>query len=107
MDVEIWDGKILILDECDGKEDSYEIEQITARFEEDIPDVLGVVRCIEINIDSSAPFEINLAAENKIYNEFADSEYNNAFSDGSYREEARKDISKRVGVDISQVEIDY
>ncbi|MBD5526727.1 MAG: hypothetical protein HDR04_20475 [Lachnospiraceae bacterium] len=104
--VEILDGKILILDDCDGKKDSYEIEQITARFGEDIPDVLGVVRCTEINIDSSAPFEINRTAENKIYNEFADIEYNNADGDGSYREEARKDISERVGVDISQVEID-
>lgn len=106
MEVEIRDGKILISDDCDEKEDSYEIEQITARFGEDIPDVLGVVRCIEISIDSSAPFEINFAAEKMIYDMFADSEYNNAFSDGSYREEARKDISERVGVDISQVEID-
>ncbi len=106
MKVEIWDGEIHISDDCDGKEDSYEIEQITARFREDIPDVLGVVRCIEINIDSSAPSEINRTAENKIYNEFADNEYNNAFSDGSYIEEARKDICERVGIDISQVEID-
>ncbi len=106
MEIEIGDGKILISDDSDGKEDSYEIEQITARFGEDIPDVLGIVRCTEINIDSSAPYEINLTAERRIYNEFAEIEYNNAFSDGSYREEARKDISERAGVDISQVEID-
>ena len=44
--------------------------------------------------------------EGMLYNEFADIEYNDANGDGSYMEEARNDISKRTGVDRSQIEVE-
>ena len=103
--MEIMDGKIVVHDE--DKEYLYEIGQITAEFEEDIPDVIGVVRCTGITIESEAPLEINSAAETKLYNEFADVEYNDADGDGSYRDDSRNDLSKRTGVDTSLIEIEW
>ena len=102
--MEIVDGKIVVYD--DDEELSYEIEQITAEFEEDMPDVIGVVRCTGITIESDAPTDINSEAENEIYNEFADIEYNDANGDGKYREKAKRAISNRTGVDMSQIEIE-
>ena len=104
--MEIVDGKIVVFDDDEGEERSYEIEQITAEFEEDIPDVIGVVRCTGITIESDAPSDINSDAENEIYNEFADVEYNDADGDGQYRKIARKDISERTGVDKSLIDIE-
>ena len=104
--MEITDGKIVVFDDHKDEEPSYEIEQITAEFEEDIPNVSGVVRCTGITIESDAPSEINSEAETKLYNEFADIEYNDADGDGHYRKMARKAISERTGVDISRIEIE-
>ena len=55
--MDIVDGRII--DSADVDELSYEIEQITASFEEDINDVIGVVRCTGIEIESEAPPELN------------------------------------------------
>ena len=44
--------------------------------------------------------------EDVILNEFADVEYTDADGDGGYQEEIREDISKRTGVDASQIEIE-
>lgn len=104
--MDIFNGKIIELDDYGNEKYSYLIEQITAEFGEDIRDVIGVVRCTGIIIDSNAPLEVNSEAEKELYNAFADVEYNDANGDGSYREEAREDISKRTGVDISQIEIE-
>lgn len=104
--MEIIDGKIVVYDEDEDKEYSYEIEQITAEFEEDIHDVIGVVRCTGITIESDAPSEINSEAEDELYNEFADIEYNDADGDGKYMKKSRKAISKRTGVDTSRIEIE-
>lgn len=104
--MEIVDGNIVVYDNNEGEEYSYKIEQITAEFEEDIPDVIGVVRCTGITIESDAPLEINSKAENELYNEFAGVEYNNADGDGQYRKEARRALSERTGVDVSQIEIE-
>lgn len=101
--MDIVDGRII--DSADVDELSYEIEQITASFEEDINDVIGVVRCTGIEIESEAPPELNAQAETMLYNEFADIEYNDADGCGSYMEEAINDISERTGVDSSQIEI--
>lgn len=103
--MEIVGGKIIVYDDK-YNELSYEIEQITAEFEEDMPDVIGVVRCTGITIESNAPSDINSEAENEIYNEFADVEYNDADGDGRYRKKAIKAISMRTGVDMSQIEIE-
>ena len=40
------DGKIIV---------EYEIDNILAIFEEDIPNVLGVVRCTGVEVKSDAP----------------------------------------------------
>lgn len=104
--MEIVDGKIILYDD-EGNKLSYEIEQITAEFEEDILDVIGVVRCKRITIESNAPSDINSKAEKEIYNEFADIEYNDADGDGCYRKEAINEISTRTGVDMSQIEIEW
>jgi len=109
--MEIVDGNIVVYDDNEGEERSYEIEQIVAEFEEDIPDVIGVVRCTGITIESDAPSEINSEAEdeeaeNELYNEFADVEYNDADGDGRYRKEAIKALSEETGVDISRIEIE-
>lgn len=104
--MEIVDGKIVEFDDYKGEECSYVIKQITAEFEEDIPDVIGVVRCTGITIESNAPSEINSEAEAELCNEFADIEYNDADGDGRYKKKARNDISERTGVDISKIEIE-
>lgn len=104
--MEIVDGKIILYDD-EGNKLSYEIEQITAEFEEDILDVIGVVRCKRITIESNAPSDINSKAEKEIYNEFADIEYNDSDGDGWYRKEAINEISTRTGVDMSQIEIEW
>ncbi|MCH5256754.1 MAG: hypothetical protein J1D87_05645 [Lachnospiraceae bacterium] len=105
--MEIFDGKITINSDDDaGKELTYIIEKITVEFEEDRPDIPGVVRCTGIIIDSNAPSNINSQAELELFNKFADVEYNSADGIGSYRKEAEKDVSMRTGVDISQIEID-
>ena len=98
------DGKIIEQDDFD-KSCSFVIEQITAEFEEDMPNVEGIVRCTGITIESDAPSDINSDAETELYNEFADVEYNNADGDGNYVEQARKDISERTGVDVSRIDI--
>lgn len=103
--MDIFDGRII--DSADDVEEvAYEIEQITAIFEEDINDVVGVLRCTGIEIESDAPPELNAEAETMLYNEFADIEYNDANGDGSYMEEAKNNISKRTGVDSSQIEVE-
>lgn len=102
--MDIFDGRII--DSSDVEELSYEIEQITASFEEDINGVIGVLRCTGIEIESEAPTELNAQAETMLYNEFADIEYDDANSDGSYMEQAKSDISKRTGVDSSQIEVE-
>ena len=94
--MEIVGGKIIVYDDK-YNELSYEIEQITAEFE----------RCTGITIESNAPSDINSEAENEIYNEFADVEYNDADGDGRYRKKAIKAISMRTGVDMSQIEIEW
>lgn len=104
--MKIVNGYIVMYDNNEDEKYSYEIKQITAEFEEDIPNVIGVVRCTRITIESDAPLEINSKAEIELYNEFADVEYNDADSDGQYRKEARIDLSERTGVDISQIEIE-
>ena len=104
--MEIINGEIIEYDDDDNVKNSYEIEQITAVFDEDISDVIGVVRCTQIIIESDAPSNINSEAENEIYNEFADVEYNDADGDGWYIKEAKEDLSKRTGVNISQIEIE-
>jgi len=104
--MEIVDGNIVVYDDNEGEERSYEIEQIVAEFEEDIPDVIGVVRCTGITIESDASSEIISEAENELYNEFADVEYNDADGDGRYRKEAIKALSEETGVDISRIEIE-
>lgn len=97
----------IVYDEDEEKDISYEIEQITATFGEDIHDVIGVVRCTGITIESDAPEDINTEAEEGLYNEFADIEYNDADGDGTYIKEAEKDISDSTGVDISKIVIDF
>jgi len=104
--MKIVDGNIVVYNNNECEECSYEIEQITAEFEEDIPDVIGVVRCTGISIESDAPSEINSEAENELYNEFADVEYNDADGNGQYRKEARIVLSERTGVDVAQIEIE-
>lgn len=104
--MEITNGKIVERDNCEEEKSSYEIEQITAEFEEDIPDVIGVARCTGIIIESDAPLEINSKAETMIYNEFADVEYNNVDGDRIYEKKAREAISKRTGVDASLIVIE-
>ena len=42
--MEITNGKIDERDNCEEEKRSYDIEQITAEFEEDIPDVIDVAR---------------------------------------------------------------
>ena len=103
--MDIFDGRIVVSAD-DFEEVAYGIEQITAIFEEDINDVIGVLRCSRIEIESDAPPELNAQAETVLYNEFADIEYNDANGDGSYIEEARSDISERTGLDSSQIEIE-
>lgn len=100
----IFDGRII--DSSDAEGFSYEIEQITASFEEDINGVIGVFRCTGIEIESEAPTELNAQAETMLYNEFADIEYNDANGDGSYTEKAKSDISERTGLDSSQIEVE-
>ena len=103
--MEIYDGNIVVfLDDEDG-EASYEIKKIIAEFEEDIHNVIGVVRCTGITIESDAPAEVNSEAEIELYSEFADVEYNDADGDGHYRDDAKKALSKRTGVDISRIEV--
>lgn len=104
--MDIINGKIIIFDDCTNEERSYEIEQITAEFEEDIPDVIGVVRCTGMTLESDAPSEINLAAEEELYKELADVEYNDADGEGRYRKNAAKAISKRTGVDLSRIKVE-
>ena len=100
--MEIRNGEIVVYDD---KECSYKIEKIVVEFEEDIHNVIGVVRCTRITIESNAPAEVNSKAEGKLCNEFADNEYNNAGGDGRYMGEARKAINERTGVDISRIVI--
>lgn len=102
--MEIRNGNIVVYDE--SEEYSYGIKQITAEFGEDIHDAIGVVRCTGITIESDAPSEINAKAEDELYNEFADIEYNNADGEERYRREARQAISERSGVDISRIVIE-
>ena len=102
----IYDGKIVETDDYDGEETLYEIELITIEMAEDIPDVIGIVRCTGITIESNAPSEIKSDAELVLYNELADEEYNDANGDGMYESDVKQTISERTGVDISQIEIE-
>ncbi|MBM6804538.1 hypothetical protein H6B07_18270 [Mediterraneibacter glycyrrhizinilyticus] len=104
--MDIIKGKIVEMDNYEDEKRSYEIEQITAEFEEDIADVIGVVRCTGIIIESKAPLKINSQAETMLYNELADVEYNDVDSTREYEKKARKDISKRTGIDASQIIIE-
>ncbi len=103
--MKIFNGNIVANEDNEGEECSYEIESLKAEFEEDRSNVMGVVRCTGIIIESDAPLKINLEAEKDLYNEFASIEYNNADSDGQYREEAMEALRKRTGVDFSRIEI--
>lgn len=60
--MDIFDGRIVVSAD-DFEEVAYGIEQITAIFEEDINDVIGVLRCSRIEIESDAPPELNAQAE--------------------------------------------
>ena len=66
--MDIFDGRIVVSAD-DFEEVAYGIEQITAIFEEDINDVIGVLRCSRIEIESDAPPELNAQAETMLYNE--------------------------------------
>lgn len=101
--MEIVDGMIVGMD--GSEEQSYEIEQITVSLEEDREDVIGILRCTGIEIESDAPAQLNSKAEAQLLNDLADAEYNDAAGDGSYVEAVKDDISERTGVDTSQIEI--
>ena len=103
--MEISNGKIIAFD-YHGNKKSYVIDQIRAEFEEDMPEVIGVLRCTGITIESNAPSDVNSEAEAELYNEFADIEYNDANGDGSYMDEAKEDISNSTGVAVSKIEIE-
>lgn len=104
--MEFLDGKIIESKDYEDEGNSYIIEHITAEFEEDRPEVIGILRCTKITIQSNASLQLNTEAEDKLFNGLAEEEYNDADGDGNYKEEARKDISKRTGVDISKIEIE-
>lgn len=102
--MDIINGMIVVHDGLE--EQSYEIEQITVSIEEDRENVIGILRCTGIEIESKAPADLNTEAEAMLLNEFADVEYNDADGDGGYQEEIREDISERTGVDASQIDIE-
>lgn len=107
---EFSNGKIIAIDyDADddyNKEQEYEIEQITAEFEEDMPDVSGVLRCTGITIESNAPSDINYEAGTTLYNEIAECEFFDPDGDGRYISEAEKCISGNTGVDVSKIVIE-
>ena len=90
-------GKIIVGDE------EYEIEHITAIFEEDISEVEGVVRCTSVEVD--APSEYNDKAETQIYNALADREFPDPDGEMEFEEDAKDIISDLTGVDCSRIEI--
>lgn len=98
-------GKIISRDEDDNVY-SYDIEVINAEFEEDMPDIIGVYRCTGITISSDAPNAINSEAEDYLYNDLADEEFNDADRKGKYIKKAEKAISNKTGVDKSKIYIE-
>ena len=93
-------GKIIVGDE------KYEIEHITAVFEEDIPNVLGVVRCTGVEVESDAPSEYNSNLGEWIYNKLADREFPDPDGEMEFEEDAKDIISDLAGVDTSQIRIE-
>ena len=93
-------GKIIVGDE------KYEIEHITAVFEEDIPNVLGVVRCTGVEVESDAPSEYNSNLGEWIYNKLADREFPDPDGEMEFEEDAKDIISDLTGVDTSQIRIE-
>ena len=93
-------GKIIVGDE------KYEIEHITAIFEEDMPEVEGVVRCTGVEVESDAPSEYNSNLGEWIYNKLADREFPDPDGEMEFEEDAKDIISDLTGVDTSQIRIE-
>lgn len=91
------DGKIIV---------EYEIDDILAIFEEDIPNVLGVVRCTSVEVKSDAPSEYNSNLGEWIYNKLADQEFPDPDGEMEFEEDAKDIISDLTGVDTSQIRIE-
>ena len=91
------DGKIIV---------EYEIDNILAVFEEDIPNVLGVVRCTGVEVESDAPSEYNSNLGEWIYNKLADREFPDPDGEMEFEEDAKDAISDLTGVDTSQIRIE-
>ena len=90
------DGKIIV---------EYEIDNILAIFEEDIPNVLGVVRCTGVEVKSDAPSEYNSNLGEWICNKLADQEFPDPDGEMEFEEDAKDIISDLTGVDCSRIEI--
>lgn len=105
MDICIDDGMIYESIECMDDSRAYKIDEITAEFDEDNPEVIGIVRCTAITIESDAPDELNREAELALLNQLADIEFYDADGDGTYRQEAAEEISQLTGVNIDQIDI--
>lgn len=91
------DGKIIV---------EYEIDDILAIFEEDIPNVLGVVRCTGVEVESDAPSEYNSNLGEWICNKLADQEFPDPDGEMEFEEDAKDIISDLTGVDTSQIRIE-
>ena len=94
--VKFEEGKIIV---------EYEIDNILAVFEEDIPNVLGVVRCTGVEVESDAPSEYNSNLGEWIYNKLADREFPDPDGEMEFEEGAKDIISDLTGVDCSRIEI--
>lgn len=98
-------GMILVLDAFGGLKGSYRINRVSACFKEDRPNLIGILRCHSLQIESNAPNQIEDEAKTNLFNILADREYNAAGEDNAYKEEAKKDICSLTGVDAAKVEI--
>ena len=98
-------GRIICGNGNENEENSYRIQSVSVELDQDKENELEIYRCISFIVESDASSKINLEAGRMLCNEFAGEEYDDADGSGCYREEARKEISKRTGVNIAQVVI--
>ena len=82
-----------------------QIESITATYEEDRENMIGVVRCTGITIEASDadPNDV-MEDQDEIYNALADVEY--FTEDENWQEDAASDVAGKAGVSDSKVVVE-
>ena len=85
----------------------YEIQSITATFEEDNENEQGIVNCqsIDIGVEMGTPDDVRDSVKSSLEEKFIGVRYNDVGDDG-FENEAAEDIAREAKVDPSLVDIE-